>query len=57
MGTGTTAIGCINNNVNFVGFELSKAQCEYAENRIKKRLLQQSLFDEIDYNKNEFIIK
>lgn len=49
MGTGTTAIGCINTNVNFIGFELSKAQCDYANNRIAMRLLQSSIFDEIDY--------
>ena len=55
MGTGTTAIGCINSNVNFIGFELSKAQCEYANNRIKTRISQQSLFDEIDYEKEMFI--
>lgn len=55
MGTGTTAIGCINRNVNFVGFEISKKQCEYAEQRIKKRLQQQSLFDEIDYLEEKYI--
>lgn len=52
MGTVTTAIGCINSNVNFIGFELSKAQCEYADKRIKTRLKQMSLFDEIDYTKS-----
>ena len=55
MGTGTTAIGCINSNVNFIGFELSQAQCEYADKRIKTRLKQMSLFDEIDYCKEVFI--
>lgn len=55
MGTGTTAIGCINRNVNFVGFEISKKQCEYAEKRIRRRLQQQSLFDEIDYLEEKFI--
>lgn len=34
MGTGTTAVGCVLNNRNYIGFEISKAQCEYAENRI-----------------------
>jgi DNA modification methylase len=35
MGTGTTAVGCLLNNRQYIGFELSKAQCEYAENRIE----------------------
>lgn len=51
MGTGTTAIGCINNNLNFIGFELSKAQCDYANNRINKRLQNPTLFDRVDYKK------
>ena len=36
MGTGTTAISCIKNGINYIGFELSTKQCEWAENRIKK---------------------
>lgn len=55
MGTGTTAIGCINNNINFIGFEISQKQCEYAEKRINKRLQQQSFFDEIDYLEKRYI--
>jgi DNA modification methylase len=55
MGTGTTAIGCINSNVNFVGFEISNAQCEYANKRIKQRLKQTSLFDEIDYSIERYV--
>lgn len=39
MGTGTTAIGCINSNNNYVGSEISVNQCQYAENRIKKNNL------------------
>ena len=50
MGTGTTAIGCIDSNVNFIGFETSKKQCEHAEKRIADRIRQCSMFDEIDYN-------
>jgi site-specific DNA-methyltransferase (adenine-specific) len=38
MGTGTTAIACINKNMNFIGSEISKEQCEFAENRIQKSL-------------------
>ena len=36
MGTGTTANACILYNCNYIGSEISKAQCEYAENRIKE---------------------
>lgn len=36
MGTGTTAVACKQNGLNYVGSELSKAQCEWAENRLKK---------------------
>lgn len=36
MGTGTTAVSCIRNNCGYIGSEISKAQCEYAENRIKE---------------------
>ncbi len=49
MGTGTTAIGCINHNMNFIGFELSEAQCEYARKRIDNRISQRGMFDTIDY--------
>ena len=34
MGTGTTAVGCKEMNINYIGSEISKAQCEYAENRL-----------------------
>jgi len=34
MGTGTTAIGCKKLKLNYVGSELSKNQCEYAEKRL-----------------------
>ena len=36
MGTGTTAISCIENNLSYIGSEISKAQLAWAENRIKK---------------------
>lgn len=35
MGTGTTAKGCIERNRNFIGFELSQAQVDYANERLK----------------------
>lgn len=35
MGTGTTANGCALNNRIYIGFELSQAQCQFAEERIK----------------------
>lgn len=38
MGTGTTANGCVEMNRKFIGFELSKQQCEYAEQRISEKL-------------------
>ena len=34
IGSGTTAIACINTNRNFIGFELDKHYCELAEKRI-----------------------
>lgn len=34
MGSGTTAVACINTNRNYIGFELSKEYCEIAEQRI-----------------------
>jgi site-specific DNA-methyltransferase (adenine-specific)/modification methylase len=34
MGTGTTAVACKKMNFNYIGSELSKNQCEYAEKRI-----------------------
>lgn len=35
MGTGTVAVGCKRFGCNYIGSELSKAQCEFAELRIK----------------------
>lgn len=43
MGSGTVAMNCVKHNRNYIGFELSKDQCEYAENRIKKWSLQPRL--------------
>ena len=36
MGSGTTAIACINTNRNFIGFELDKQYCEIANERVRK---------------------
>lgn len=36
MGSGTTAIACIENGHKYIGSEISKAQMDWAENRIKK---------------------
>lgn len=38
MGTGTTANACIKLGLNFIGSELSEAQCKYGEERIIKTL-------------------
>lgn len=35
MGTGTTAKACVLYGCNYIGSEISKGQCEYAENRLK----------------------
>lgn len=37
MGSGTTAIACINTNRHFVGIELSEEYCEIARSRINER--------------------
>lgn len=42
MGSGTTAISCIRNNRNYVGFELNPIYCEMIECRIQKN---KTLFD------------
>ena len=38
MGSGSTAIACINTNRNYIGFELDKHYCEIANERIRKTL-------------------
>lgn len=35
IGTGTTAIACLKLEINYIGSEISKRQCEWANNRIK----------------------
>ncbi len=38
MGSGTTAVACINTNRNYIGFELDKQYCDIANERIQKAL-------------------
>lgn len=38
MGSGTTAIACINTNRNYIGFELDKGYYDIANERIEKRV-------------------
>ena len=44
MGTGTTAEACIIEKRNYIGSEISKDQCDYANKRIELKLSQQVLF-------------
>ena len=39
MGSGTTAIACMNTNRNYIGFELDKEYYEIASNRIDDNFL------------------
>jgi DNA modification methylase len=43
MGSGTTAIACINTNRNYIGFELDKHYCEIANERIRKTLAEKEV--------------
>ena len=45
MGSGTTAIACLNTERNFIGFELDKEYFEGAQDRIKERQNEISLLD------------
>lgn len=38
MGSGTTAVACINTNRNFIGFEITNEYFDLANNRIKMAL-------------------
>jgi hypothetical protein len=38
MGSGTTAIACINTNRNYIGFELDKHYCDMANERVQKAM-------------------
>ncbi len=43
MGSGTTAIACINTNRNFIGFELDKHYYDIAKERIQKTLAEKEV--------------
>jgi site-specific DNA-methyltransferase (adenine-specific) len=43
IGSGTTAIACINTNRNYIGFELDKHYCEFANERIQKALAEKAV--------------
>jgi site-specific DNA-methyltransferase (adenine-specific) len=43
MGSGTTAIACINTNRNFIGFEIDKHYCDIANERIQKALVEKAV--------------
>jgi len=45
IGSGTTAIACINTGRNYIGFELVKEYYEIAKNRINKHILDNNLQD------------
>ena len=45
MGSGTTAIACMNTERNFIGFELDKTYYEKSLERIKNHTTQTELFD------------
>jgi len=43
MGSGTTAIACINTNRNFIGFEIDKHYCDIANERIRKAIAEKEV--------------
>lgn len=43
IGSGTTAIACINTNRNYIGFELDKQYCDIANDRIQKALAEKEV--------------
>jgi len=43
MGSGTTAIACINTGRNYIGFELDAHYCEIANERIRKALAEKEV--------------
>ena len=49
MGSGTTAVACINTNRNFVGFELDEVFHEVAENRVKEARVASSANTSMSY--------
>ena len=47
IGSGTTAIACMNTNRNYIGFEISKEYCDIAEKRIKNHFVQERINENI----------
>ena len=47
MGSGTTAIACLDTNRQYIGFELNKTYYELSQERIKNHTTQTSLFEHI----------
>ncbi len=45
MGSGTTAIACINTNRNYIGFEIDPDYYEAAQERIRIHMQQQTIFE------------
>lgn len=45
IGSGTTAIACMNTNRNYIGFELNKEYYEIAKNRINQHIINNNLQD------------
>ena len=43
IGSGTTAIACINTNRNYIGFEIDKHYCDIANKRIQKALAEKAV--------------
>lgn len=44
MGSGTTAIACLNMNRNYIGYELDEQYFTLAEERVLERLSENTLF-------------
>jgi len=44
MGSGTTALSCVKNNRNFIGFEVNEEYIELSKKRIHPFINQQRLF-------------
>jgi len=47
MGSGTTAIACINTNRNYIGFEIDPDYYEAAQERIRIHMQQQTIFEQL----------
>lgn len=52
MGTGTTAVAAKRLGLSYVGSEISKAQCEYAEKRLAHTAVQKFLIHPLEKNKH-----